>query len=175
MAKYLDKTSLTNVWSKIKDKFQPKLVSGTTIKTVNGQSILGSGNIAISSSSSSSSSSYEEITDGMFELQDALSIDLSAYDNIIIIFEEIMGVEQPQTNIEISNSSLRLKTIPLEYAIGIPFIVKLERMNEVDFLLTANGGCIPFAGIITDVGEGIGFSFEDGTQSEMYYYRVFAK
>ena len=27
--------------------FQPKLVSGTTIKTVNGQSILGSGNIAI--------------------------------------------------------------------------------------------------------------------------------
>lgn len=154
---------------------QPTLVSGTNIKTINGQSILGSGNIAISSSSSSSS--YEEITDGMFEIQDALTIYLDGYNSFIIIFEEIMGVEQPQTNIEISNSSpsLSLRLIPEEYAIGIPFIVKLERINDIDFVLTASGGCIPVAGIVVDFGEGIGFSFEDGTQSEMYYYRVFGK
>lgn len=49
MAKYLDKTGLTNLWNKIKDKFQLKLVSGTNIKTVDNQSIVGSGNINLSS------------------------------------------------------------------------------------------------------------------------------
>lgn len=45
---YLDKTGLTYFWGKLKDYFQAKLVSGTNIKTVNNQSLLGSGNIAIS-------------------------------------------------------------------------------------------------------------------------------
>lgn len=49
MAKYLDKTGLTTLWSKIKDKFQLKLVSGTNIKNINGQPIMGSGNINLSS------------------------------------------------------------------------------------------------------------------------------
>ena len=45
---YLDKTGLTYLWGKIKSKFQEKLVSGTNIKTINNQSILGSGNLNIS-------------------------------------------------------------------------------------------------------------------------------
>lgn len=48
MGNYLDKTGLTYFWGKLKNYFQPKLVSGTNIKTVNSQSLLGSGNINIS-------------------------------------------------------------------------------------------------------------------------------
>lgn len=52
MAKYLDENGLSRFWTKVKDfltgNYQPKLVSGTNIKTVNNQSLLGSGNIAIS-------------------------------------------------------------------------------------------------------------------------------
>ena len=47
---YLDKTGLTRLWSKITSKLgqkQDTLVSGTTIKTINNQSILGSGNINV--------------------------------------------------------------------------------------------------------------------------------
>lgn len=45
---YLDKSGLSYLWSKLKGYFQQKLVSGTNIKTVNNQSLLGSGNISIS-------------------------------------------------------------------------------------------------------------------------------
>lgn len=44
---YLDKAGLTYLWSKLKAYFQVKLVSGTNIKTVNNNSLLGSGNISI--------------------------------------------------------------------------------------------------------------------------------
>lgn len=47
--KYLDDTGLSHLWSKLKDYFQVKLVSGTNIKTINNNSLLGSGNISISS------------------------------------------------------------------------------------------------------------------------------
>ena len=47
---YLDKTGLTRLWSKITGKLgqkQDTLVSGTNIKTINNQSLLGSGNIDV--------------------------------------------------------------------------------------------------------------------------------
>lgn len=44
---YLDKAGLTYLWGKLKAYFQVKLVSGTNIKTVNNNSLLGSGNISI--------------------------------------------------------------------------------------------------------------------------------
>lgn len=45
--------------------YQPKLVSGTNIKTINGESIVGSGDIVISSGSSSGDSgSYAEVNHG---------------------------------------------------------------------------------------------------------------
>ena len=47
--KYLDTTGLTYFWGKLKNYFQPKLVSGTNIKTINNTSILGSGNIEVGS------------------------------------------------------------------------------------------------------------------------------
>lgn len=50
---YLDKSGLSYLWSKLKGYFQQKLVSGTNIKTVNNQSLLGSGNISISGGSGS--------------------------------------------------------------------------------------------------------------------------
>lgn len=49
MSKFLDATGLTYLWTKAKATFQAKLVSGTNIKTINNQSLLGSGNISISS------------------------------------------------------------------------------------------------------------------------------
>ena len=47
MGKYLDATGLAYLWGKAKAAFQAKLVSGTNIKTINNQSLLGSGNISI--------------------------------------------------------------------------------------------------------------------------------
>lgn len=50
MAKYLDKDGLTYYDGKIKavvNKKQDKLVSGQNIKTINGQSVLGSGDIPV--------------------------------------------------------------------------------------------------------------------------------
>lgn len=41
-------TALTEFWAKCKAAFQDKLVSGTNIKTINNESLLGSGNISIS-------------------------------------------------------------------------------------------------------------------------------
>ena len=46
--KYLDDNGLAYLWGKLKDYFQVKLVSGTNIKTINNNSLLGSGNISIS-------------------------------------------------------------------------------------------------------------------------------
>lgn len=46
--KYLDHTGLTYFWGKLKAYFQVKLVSGTNIKTINNESLLGSGNITVS-------------------------------------------------------------------------------------------------------------------------------
>lgn len=43
---------------------QDKLISGTNIKTINGESIVGSGNITISGGSSSGSSAYSEVSHG---------------------------------------------------------------------------------------------------------------
>ena len=43
--KYLDDTGMSYFRGKLKDYFQAKLVSGTNIKTINSESILGSGDI----------------------------------------------------------------------------------------------------------------------------------
>lgn len=48
MSKYLDQNGLSYFWGKLKAYFQSKLVSGTNIKTVNGNSLLGSGDLTIS-------------------------------------------------------------------------------------------------------------------------------
>lgn len=45
--KYLDSSGLSYLWEKLKNYFQPKLVSGTNIKTINGSSVLGSGDLVV--------------------------------------------------------------------------------------------------------------------------------
>ena len=55
MSKYLDDSGLSYFWGKLKTKLAAKqdtLVSGTNIKTVNNESLLGSGNISISGGTS---------------------------------------------------------------------------------------------------------------------------
>jgi len=49
MAKYLDFSGLRRFKNKLGEIFQSKLISGTNIKTINNESILGSGDIQISS------------------------------------------------------------------------------------------------------------------------------
>ena len=64
MGKYLDDNGLTYFWGKLKNYFQEKLVSGTNIKTINNQSLLGGGNISISGGGGSglSLSDFEIVT-----------------------------------------------------------------------------------------------------------------
>ena len=52
MAKFLDYDGLTYLWGKMKLSFQEKLVSGTTIKTINSESLLGGGDIDVLSDAS---------------------------------------------------------------------------------------------------------------------------
>ena len=76
MAKYLDKDGLTYYDGKIKavvGKKQDKLVSGQNIKTINGQSVLGSGDIPISGGGSAGVSSIGGKT-GDIVLGDGLNI-----------------------------------------------------------------------------------------------------
>lgn len=47
--KYLDYNGTLYFWGKLKAYFQAKLVSGTNIKTINNESLLGSGNITVES------------------------------------------------------------------------------------------------------------------------------
>lgn len=75
MAKYLDETGLTYLWGKLKNAFQAKLVSGTNIKTINNESLLGSGNISISSGGGGSVDASEvtyTIRDSTASVKDAL-------------------------------------------------------------------------------------------------------
>ena len=44
---FLDATGVTTLVNKLRTKFQPILVSGTNIKTINGNSLLGSGDLPV--------------------------------------------------------------------------------------------------------------------------------
>ena len=69
--KFLDKMGLTHAWNKLKTYFQDKLVSGTNIKTINNESLLGSGDITIQSGGSSvfiatyGTTTYQEVVDAI--------------------------------------------------------------------------------------------------------------
>ena len=59
MAAYLDKIGLSHFWDKINAKKQDTLVSGTNIKTINGESLIGSGNLVIGGGGTSD---YDQLT-----------------------------------------------------------------------------------------------------------------
>lgn len=90
MASFLDGNGLKRVWAKLTDKFfdvetqidgrQARLVSGSNIKTINGTSLLGSGNIDVGSptivqatgTSTTSVMSQKAVTDQLALKADAL-------------------------------------------------------------------------------------------------------
>lgn len=47
MSRFLDGAGVGTLWSKITAKFQPTLISGVNIKSINGTSLLGSGKLMI--------------------------------------------------------------------------------------------------------------------------------
>ena len=68
--------------------YQPKLISGTNIKTINGTPILGSGNIVIEggSSSGSGSSAYSEVNHGTSDTTFTLT------PNVFHIWDEVSSL-----------------------------------------------------------------------------------
>lgn len=65
---------------------QDKLVSGTNIKTINGTSLLGSGNITIEGGSGGGSSAYSEVSHGTSDTTFALT------PNVFHIWEEVASL-----------------------------------------------------------------------------------
>ncbi len=59
---YLDKTGLTHFWQKVDSAKQDTLTSGTNIKTINNQSLLGSGNITISGGGSATNVKIDNVS-----------------------------------------------------------------------------------------------------------------
>lgn len=76
--KYLDYNGLLYFWGKLKNYFQAKLVSGTNIKTVNGSSLLGSGNISIGGDSTQTLSPTISVSTGTL-----VSSSCKRYGNVI--------------------------------------------------------------------------------------------
>lgn len=76
--KYLDNTGLTYFWNKVNNKKQNTLVSGTNIKTINNQSLLGSGNITVQSGGGTWGSITGTLSD-QTDLQDELDNKVDAY------------------------------------------------------------------------------------------------
>lgn len=86
----LDKTGLTYFWGKLKAYFATKtelnakqdtLVSGSSIKTINGQSILGGGNINIEGGGGSGVDTVTTLEDGTFVITlssgDTITVDIN--------------------------------------------------------------------------------------------------
>ena len=68
MGKYIGPTGLLYLWAKVKALVSGKqdtLVSGTNIKTINNESILGSGNITVGGGTSSSVFGYDSTNDAI--------------------------------------------------------------------------------------------------------------
>lgn len=119
---YLDKTGLTYFWGKLKNKFQDKLVSGTNIKTVNNQSLLGSGDITISGGGgtwgtiSGTLSDQTDLQNALDAKQDKLTLplkyeeyiedeeDYSCYYNYVINTESVPGTGIPSGVYEVDTS-----------------------------------------------------------------------
>lgn len=78
--------AITELWAKCKAYFQAKLVSGTNIKTVNNQSLLGSGNITISGGGGSSPDLRQQILEETLYMEDgggAIWYDQDTYDYVL--------------------------------------------------------------------------------------------
>lgn len=103
MPKYLDENGLSTLWSKITSKLSGKqdtLVSGTNIKTINGNSLLGSGNIAISTSGTIDSALSDTSTNPV--QNKVITSTLKSYVKYSYADDDYIDVELEQDNISSS-------------------------------------------------------------------------
>ena len=112
MPKYLDENGLSTLWGKITDKIsnkQDKLVNGTNIKTINGNSLLGSGNITINTSgtidsalSTTSTNPVQNkvITNALNNKQDKLvsGTDIKSINNTSLLSSGNLQLLEPNTS-----------------------------------------------------------------------------
>ncbi len=93
-------------------KFQPILVSGTDIKTVNGESILGSGNITISAGTEYSLPTANSATLGGVKIPASgnIKIDTSGNLSVPTADSSTLGVVKAGTNITNTNGTLSIPT-----------------------------------------------------------------
>ena len=126
MAKeYLDTNGLTYFWNKLKNYFQEKLVSGTNIKTVNNQSLLGSGNITTDTDSGWSSAEWgSDFT--------AYTTGYPARYRKINGIVEFVGVAKPTATIAGSTTAYTLITLPEGY----------RPIRERDYVMQGSGNAI---------------------------------
>lgn len=129
--KYLDSNGLSHLWSKLKAYFQQKLVSGTNIKTINNQSLLGSGNISISGGSGGGSGDMEKAVydtddDGVVdEADNALQLggvaagDYAQSAGLFKITTAVVSVPATAAHASVSASSHTITAQPGYNAVGI--------------------------------------------------------
>ena len=93
-------------------KFQPILVSGTDIKTINGESLLGSGNITISAGTEYSLPTASSSTLGGVKIPASgnIEIDTSGNLNVPTASSSTLGVVKAGTNITNTDGTLSVPT-----------------------------------------------------------------
>lgn len=86
---FLDEAGVTILVRKLKDRFQEKLVSGTNIKTINNNSLLGSGNISIQGGGSS----WTDVTSQAITASDDYELNVFENGNAL----HIIGIISPDS------------------------------------------------------------------------------
>ena len=102
---YLDKTGLTYFWQKVDSAKQDKLVSGTNIKTINNQSLLGSGNITISGGGSATDVQIDNVS---ITSSGVANINTTGYDadtNFLATVNDINNIALEKVDKQISSNN----------------------------------------------------------------------
>lgn len=125
--KYLDDAGVLYFWGKLKDYFQQKLVSGTNIKTVNGSSLLGSGDVEVVeesySTSTSNATAGSNISIGVLEI--------ATYGKVVSMFMRIT----PSAAI---SSSAVVATLNSAFKPKVETFIQ-SGAEEIDFWITPEG------------------------------------
>lgn len=153
MSQFLDKDGLSYFWSLLKAQLNNKqdtLVSGTNIKTINSESLLGSGNINISGIGSSKFQILNRSTIGVNEYVNLLSY-MEQYDELMII---VRSVPNASTVIGISSvtsgSSDFLTSVTIS---GTSYLkITMNKTDEGYFAWTILGNSISSFGWTGSIG-----------------------
>lgn len=106
----------------VQDNFQEKLVSGTNVKTINGESILGSGNIYAGADFSINTASNSGIVG---QGNDYLGVDLNAADNLVVSLTKPGEYAVSKSVPTSDNVSAQVSNLQAQIdALGEPFRVK---------------------------------------------------